>query len=377
MNILCISNGTASHLWRISPYLRYAQEQGHGVLMHTPGHSVADLEVMWADVVIAEMILEKRVVDIAHKYGASVIYEIDDVIEKVTKNHPNYINMRRLSTMWRTFKCIHASDAVFCSNSVIEGIYGKFNRNTHIIPNYVDIDYWLKPPNPNTGSHIRIGWAGSFAHYDDLKFFQPIMKRIIDKYPEVKFIYIGMGGWHGGNPHTKFQFGEDIFADIPVKNREYHQGVEALFWATKLNSLQLDIGVAPIVDNQFSRAKTPIKWMEYAVNRVPFVGSYCLYSRVVKHRDDGFLAENADEFYNYLCKLIEDKNLREQMGQKAHDRVTNEFDITKYQTIWLKKVQQIRDTAPTSYLDRKEKAIREFQKKAAGDPQFQSPNPSK
>ena len=203
MNILCITNNTASHLWRLTPYLEYAKKQGNGVIMHNVGENLSEIETIWADVVICEMILEKKIVDMCHKSGATVIYEIDDVIEKVTKNHPHFVNMTRWNNWVRTYRTIHASDALFASNEILAKRYGRVSKDVFVVPNLVDLNYWLKPPNPNTSDSIRIGWAGSFAHYDDLKFFQPVIKRILDKYPKTKFIYVGMGGWHGASRHPK------------------------------------------------------------------------------------------------------------------------------------------------------------------------------
>ncbi|MAG44712.1 hypothetical protein CL633_02380 [bacterium] len=361
MNILCINNNTGSRIWRLTPYLDYASVQGNGVMMHNIGQDVREEELIWADVVIVQMVLERRIIDLAHKYGCTVIYEIDDLIEKVTKNHPNYINMTRISTRWRTFNCIRKCDAIFCSNQNILERYGRYNKHPFLVPNLVNVNFWGKPHNPNTGRHIRIGWAGSFAHYEDLKFFQPIIKRILQKYDNTKFIYVGMGGWKGESPHAKFNYGEDLFNEIPVDRREYHQGVAPEFWPEKLASLQLDIGVAPVIDNEFSRAKTPIKWMEYGINKVPGVFSTCLYGDTVKEQVDGFVASETHGFFNRLCYLIENKDFREKMGNAAYERILKDFNIINFKPIWMKEVIKILASSPKSYRVRKDKAKLEFQ----------------
>lgn len=367
MNILVIQNGTGSRLWRLDPYLRYAEKMGHQTWMYPTDQSIEPVAFAWADVIIAEMILERRIIDNAHALGAVVIYEVDDLIEKVTKNHPSYIQLTRATTIWRTYNCIRKSDALFCSTKNIKKRYGWINRNPQIWPNLLDLKYWAKPHRPNTTDTIRLGWAGSFAHYDDLKFIQPVIKRILDKYPKVKFVYVGMGGWHGGNPYAKFNYGEDIFADILPERREYHHGVAPDLWADKLNSLRLDIGIAPVMDNKFSRAKSNIKWQEYAINRVPGVFSECLYGDTVKHGNDGLIAkQDPEQWFNYISALIENEELRKKMGGIAYERAKTEFNIEQNYKSWLASVMKIWGDLQWKYGPIKKQTIQEYQAQLQG-----------
>jgi len=345
MHILILDNGTGSRLWRLDPYARWLEQNGHEVLQHPSGKNIEIAEVMWADVVICQMILEKRVVDLMHKYKTMVIYEIDDLIEKVTKNHPSYHKLTRWTTIYRTYNCIRKSDALFCSTPVIYKRYGwlKRKKNKFIFPNLLDLTYWEKPYKPNTSDIIRIGWAGSWAHKDDLLFIGPIMKKILEKYSNVKFIYVGMGGVYQSNKMVKWIYGEDLFPMIPIDRREYHEGVEADYWADKLAGLSWDIGIAPVMNNKFSKAKSNIKFQEYAINRIPGVYSNVLYADTVKDGYDGFIVpyDSEEKWVDRLSYLIENKDARLKIGQQAYDRAKREFNITKQYSKWFNSIKEL------------------------------------
>lgn len=345
MNILITDNGTGSRLWRLDPYVRWLRQNKHDVIQHPSGKRIEEIEAIWADIVICQMVLEKKVIDMFHKYNAGVIYEIDDLIEKVTKNHPSYHKLSRWITIWRTYNCILKSDLLFCSTKAIYNRYGwlKKKENKFIFPNLLDLNYWEKPYFPNTSEEIRIGWCGSWAHKEDLLFIGPILKKIIEKYPNVIFVYVGMGGVYESNSYLKWIYGEDLFPMIPPEKREYHEGVEADFWADKLAGLALDIGIAPVMNNEFSRAKSNIKYQEYAINRIPGIYSDVLYKDTVKDNYDGFVVpfDSAEKWFDKISWLIENEDERRKMGQNAYHRAKKEFNIERQYGQWFKTISQL------------------------------------
>lgn len=47
---------------------------------------------------------------------------------------------------------------------------------------------------------------------------------------------------------------------------------------------------------------------------------------IIKHGETGFIAQNSQEYSEYLTKLLTDKKLREKMGEKAKKLVGKDFN---------------------------------------------------
>ena len=66
--------------------------------------------------------------------------------------------------------------------------------------------------------------------------------------------------------------------------------------------------------------------MEAALVHVPTVASRNEeLERVIKNGEDGFLCRSTEEWYEVIKKLVEDKELRKQIGDAAYQRVLKEY----------------------------------------------------
>lgn len=66
--------------------------------------------------------------------------------------------------------------------------------------------------------------------------------------------------------------------------------------------------------------------MEAALVHVPTVASRNEeLERVIKNGEDGFLCQGTEEWYEVIKKLVEDKDLRKQIGESAYQRVLKEY----------------------------------------------------
>ena len=87
-----------------------------------------------------------------------------------------------------------------------------------------------------------------------------------------------------------------------------------------------DINLMPLEDTFFHACKSENKWMEAALVHVPTVASRNEeLERVIKNGEDGFLCQSTEEWYEVIKKLVEDKDLRKQIGESAYQRVLKEY----------------------------------------------------
>ena len=117
-----------------------------------------------------------------------------------------------------------------------------------------------------------------------------------------------------------------------------------------LNNLKLDIMLIPRHDNYFNRAKSNLKFLESSICEIPVVaqGFTSNDSPYQQNPEDSKYMEIAITEEDWITKtlaLIEDKQKRIEMGQKAREYVLTNYNIKNnaykwreaYQNIWNQK----------------------------------------
>ena len=213
------------------------------------------------------------------------------------------------------------SDLVTCTTNLLRNEFLKINPNVAVLPNCIDPDFFPKNVEM-VKKNIRIGWQGGCSHYEDLYMMRPSIVEILNKNKNVTFVYFG---------DMRFQ---GLFKDAPQDQIEYHPWVQHNAYPFQLTLLNLDIGLCPLVDNQFNRNKSSIKWMEYSM-----VGACTLASDVppynidIKNDKTGLLIKD-EEWTGTLQKLIDNKDLRLTLAKAAKEDVLLNHNINTKAHLW-------------------------------------------
>lgn len=338
-NYVFLNNGTGVPLWRVDPIMLELEQQGH----NTYTLSLAGLTdvvwerlLEWADVMTFQMVAVKlSELERAKAKGIFTIFDCDDYIDQVPEKHPNWQKTQERAYQLDFKRMVKHVDLVTVSSDVLYDHYQPNAKAIRLLRNYLPDTFWEQEHRPNTTQSIRIGWAGGVSHVEDLDFIAPVVTRICKEYPKVKFVYTGGGGWNTQTHAMVYRFGTDAFPDIPYSQKEYHNGSRPATWPSRLNAMRLDIALAPLHDSKFSRAKTPIKYFEYGINRWPGVFQNFLYGDVVKDRQTGRLATTADEWYHAIKELIDNPTLRKEYGERAYNDIKERYTYSLNGGVWL------------------------------------------
>jgi glycosyltransferase involved in cell wall biosynthesis len=346
INALFFENGTASHRWRIDGVADRVNAD------HTQPHGIYVLNWQrWNDtlpegtnLVIMEMLSSPKMVEKIHSLGAKVIFEADDaLIDTYGKERKNLMQVNEEHRNW-TLDTLKLVDAMTVTSETLKENYARFyDGPIYVLPNYMDYQ-WYGEENFNierTTDEIRIGWFGSQGHLEDLQMVTPAIGEILIKYPQVKFVYCGFGGMSSDKKITQIGWGEDVFKELPRDRREYYIGVNEEIWAIKHRGLDLDIGICPLINDEFNKNKTPIKWMEFSVLGTPTVCSPTLYEDVVDHNRSGFIANDTSQWVEYLSCLIEDKEKRKSIGDKAKALIKAKYNIDDHYNEWMSVYKEV------------------------------------
>lgn len=277
--------------------------------------------------------------------GAAIAYYKEQLGKKfIVDVDDNYLDVPESNLLYDRFKpgkreramlgtILSFADAVTVSTEPLKErledhfktVY-QMEKKIVVIPNMNDIKDWDYTPAEKHTDKVVIGYSGSNSHHDDLKMCMPAIGRVMAKHKHVYLEMIGAVAKEAVpelfKTFTKDAMDRCILLPATPTFKEYPEWLSQQRW---------DIGIAPLVDTAFTRSKSHIKWMEYAVYGIPCVASRVypyqidLYGRkTVKDGKTGFLVRSP-EWESTLEKLILSKTLREEIGKNAKKAVIEDW----------------------------------------------------
>jgi glycosyltransferase involved in cell wall biosynthesis len=239
-----------------------------------------------------------------------LIVDIDDnVFEIPFENIASFFwSNKRKSEMAAVLK---QADMIIASTNPLKNYLKRFNDNVVVLKNCLDLSQWKDKKKKN--KVIKIGWVYSKTHIPDIQRCADAIKEIKEEFGDKISIEL-LGGDRG-------VFDCDTKVNKPVPFTEYPK---------KLQSLNWDISIAPLADNEFNKGKSNIKWLESTMACSAFIGSNVYpYEHSIKNGETGFICGSKNQWKNALRKLITDEALREGIVKKARKEVTQNYDIDK------------------------------------------------
>jgi glycosyltransferase involved in cell wall biosynthesis len=91
---------------------------------------------------------------------------------------------------------------------------------------------------------------------------------------------------------------------------------------------RFDIGLMPLPDNPYTRAKSGYKILQYWAAGLPVVASPVGFNRNLIAADgDGLFAESIEEWVSALTRLAEDPDLRGRLGAAGREKAVKEYSL--------------------------------------------------
>jgi glycosyltransferase involved in cell wall biosynthesis len=266
----------------------------------------------------------------AKKFGVKVYFDIDDIVfdmEYAKKSDGiNYLSEEEKKLYFegvkRYRKTLERCDGVITSTKFLHDVAKKYNTNVGINRNCISRELFELSEKENMNylkkdSIIRIGYfSGTKTHNKDFLEAADALYEILKKYKNVHLVIGGL-------------------LDLPKKFDKVKQQIEKkpLVPWKKLPSIikQVDINLAPLEpNNPFCRAKSELKYFEAAILKIPTVASNIdAFRYAIDQGRNGFLAQNINEWYENLEKLILDEELRKEVGINAYEDALENYTSEK------------------------------------------------
>lgn len=201
------------------------------------------------------------------------------------------------------------ADAAWVGNPVLVDFARKHCPRVKLIESAVDCDLYTPKTNYTLGSPLRLCWSGTPSSYRYLDLLRDPLRRLGRIIPYQITIM----------SRSRFSFSDSEIHDrwLPFS----HAGEVALFHSS-------DIGLMPLPDGPYERAKENYKTKIYLASGLPVVASPIGMNNVfLSHGERGMLAATVDEWVEAIRAFAESASLREQSGRAGRDFMERRYGI--------------------------------------------------
>ena len=207
----------------------------------------------------------------------------------------------------------------------------QFNGRVSIIPTVIDLNQYTYRP-PRDYDLLTIGWVGSRSTSPYLSIIEPALRKLSDTHPsKIRFrLY--------GHPERKLNLPD--FQSLPFS------------LASEVEDLRnIDIGIMPVPDNEWTRGKCAFKAIQYMAAGIPTVVSPVgMTSELVEHNVNGFCAETPEQWFQALDHLVADFHTRLRFSQAARKTIEERYSLQAWGPRFSELIQEILESTPAPTL---------------------------
>jgi UDP-glucuronate decarboxylase len=283
------------------------------------------LEVFHSDILVFQKTVDPIsyfIALVARFMGKKIIFDIDDNYYIV---HPIKMSKFKQFAMkigtYFAVRMTRLSDIPIVSTHYLRDIAKKYSSQVAYLPTSIDTDKFKQKQSISKSKNIVIGWCGDGEqHLMHLKLLIKPLNELGRKYKNVSFKLIGAKG------SKKIQKLFSQVTTMPVDLVDWIPPQRVMKTVT-----ELDIGVMPLIDDNWSKSKSPTKIFEYMSLGVAAVGSRVGEIRyVIRDGYNGFTAKNEKEWVQKISKLIEDPKLREKFRINGRSTAVSKYSTKVY-----------------------------------------------
>jgi glycosyltransferase involved in cell wall biosynthesis len=311
--------------YRLAAFQAALEQAGHSLtLVRLP----KDLLSRWAlfrrlnnaNVILQRTLLPGWQLNFLRRRLKRLIFDFDDAVflrdSFSGKGHGDARRMRRFTAT------VRACDAVVAGNDFLGDHAARWAgvQRVFVIPTCINPDLYLPKCAPGDGAELV--WIGSSSTLQALDAAAPFLdelgralpgmrlKVICDRFPRLRHLPVVECPWSG---------------------------------ATEARELaSSDIGVSWLPNDKWSRGKCGLKVLQYMAAGLPVVvNPVGVHLDMVRHGENGYLAETAEQWHAALANLRADADLRRRMGQAGRRFVETHYRIDRGSQLWLEALERL------------------------------------
>lgn len=265
-----------------------------GMLLRVPGVIASrGADITWFR---RELIPER--VTLERFTGGKRLFDVDDAI---------WLSSRKDFSE----RIVEMCDGVIAGNSFLAEHYRPLGKPVWIVPTVLDTSLWRPAPRSEDGKFV-VGWLGTKYN---LRYLYALEEPLADFFSE-----------HADARLRIISDGEPEFRRIAKESLEY------IKWSATgevAATQSTDVGLMPLDDTDWSRGKCAAKMLCYLSVGVPaIVTPVGVNQDILELGDVGVGANDADDWYNALNHLYNNRNHAVTMGRRGQALVEEHYSVS-------------------------------------------------
>jgi hypothetical protein len=238
------------------------------------------------------------------RFDGRVVFDLDDAVfagSPALRERPRFA--RWIYGPQQAIRLLHRADATVVSTEALASMLPNWAHADAVIPTVPDPERYPVAQHVQEGP-VRIGWAGSMRNLSYLEIVRSALDRLSAD-GVAKLEVVSSEPWNGPSSFRRWELAE-----------------EATVFA------RFGVGIMPLPDTPYTRAKAGFKLLQYMAAGVPVVASPVGINRkLVDDSGSGFLAENPHEWEAAIRLLAGDPSLRKKFGSRGRAFVEGYADL--------------------------------------------------
>jgi glycosyltransferase involved in cell wall biosynthesis len=311
VNVVLIGEGGVSDKVRLLlPYVSL----GYTDTIYVAGADDPNLSWPKADVVVICRARIPRVIEMYKRLGSKVIFDTDDDFDSIPVQHPGYRTVGRGNPegLYSHHTCLALADKVTVSTNELCRRLERYNP--HVLPNS-----WRKTPafEYREKHHgFVLGFSGTITHRGDWQICSKAVQGFLSNEPSSRIVIIGdieIYKTLSSVPELRKKF-------IPMLPPEVYTRALGYF----------DVVLAPLVDDEFNRAKSAVKLIDAGGKGIPWLASDILPYQ--EWGEGGYLLKDS-EWLNALFQIRNNYDDYERLSFNSTSKAQL-FEISRIKHLW-------------------------------------------
>lgn len=211
-----------------------------------------------------------------------------------------------------------AADRVIVGNELLADWAANVCDDVRIVPTCVEPAEYRRRDDWELGSTPIIGWIGSPATERYLNQIAPALAGVAERHGAMVEVISGAGV-------------------VPASLAPFTR--RTMWTPESVRDIgRWDIGVMPLADGVYERAKCGYKLLQYAASGVPAVASPVGVNRRLLDRMDGLAAGSVDEWTDALDALLTESSARREQRARRGFEVATAYSYSTWEQAWVDAV---------------------------------------
>jgi hypothetical protein len=303
-------------VYRVDAPLRALAARGHAVVMDSGWDMCRPETVAKLDAVLLWRACEEqayRTVRALAQAGVGVVWDNDDDIASIPKGHRGYRQqggVRGHRAFMQMVRMMRSAHVVTTPSRELADRYAEASgADVRVLENYLPQDFGdgaraaargrgLFSRRRGDNGETVIGWVAASEHDLDAEqlAIRATLERLLERHEDVRVVTVGL----------RLDMRSPRYSYVPtLRYEELPQAIA-----------QFDVGIAPLLDTRFNRARSNVKLKEYAANGAAWLASPIgPYADMGEQQGGRLVADDAWE--EALEAIVRDRRGRERLARRA------------------------------------------------------------